>query len=105
MKNLVKYTAQKIKKHFTWLSEKSPEIRRAIQENMSFEQCEALRNSDLGLDVDFKPKTNPQIRQKISDKFGEDSFITKGYDLFIRAFRLGWARETAKRAFSYNDSR
>lgn len=75
----------------------APEIRRAIRESMSEEQIAALRESNekLGLEIEFAPQ-GTDARDFFVKHFGEDSFLTKGYDLFMQAFYLGGQKDLQK---------
>ena len=75
----------------------APEIRRAIRESMSDEQREILaKNSkELGIEADLMPN-NTSARAFFIKHFGEDSFLTKGYDLFQQAVYLGGQRDLQK---------
>ena len=79
----------------------APEIRRAIRESMSDEQREILaKNSkELGIEADLMPN-NTSARAFFIKHFGEDSFLTKGYDLFQQAVYLGRQRDLQKELLS-----
>ncbi len=79
----------------------APEIRRAIRESMSDEQREILaKNSkELGIEADLMPN-NTSARAFFIKHFGEDSFLTKGYDLFQQAVYLGGQRDLQKELLS-----
>ena len=79
----------------------APEIRRAIRESMSDEQREILaKNSkELGIEADLMPN-NTSARAFFVKHFGEDSFLTKGYDLFQQAVYLGGQRDLQKELLS-----
>ena len=79
----------------------APEIRRAIRESMSDEQREILtKNSkELGIEADLIPN-NTSARAFFIKHFGEDSFLTKGYDLFQQAVYLGGQRDLQKELLS-----
>ena len=79
----------------------APEIRRAIRESISDEQREILaKNSkELGIEADLMPN-NTSARAFFVKHFGEDSFLTKGYDLFQQAVYLGGQRDLQKELLS-----